>query len=75
MHSEKQREANFKIPIKFDRDPISLREKPSLSLGEMKNYFPGKVLGSILCLIFTQWKKNTIFRVNTHWDQQSFILN
>lgn len=39
LRSEKQREANLKIPLKFDRNPISLREKPFTLTGRNEELF------------------------------------
>ena len=39
LHSEKQKEANLKISLKFDRNPLSLLEKPFTLAGRNEELF------------------------------------
>lgn len=52
LHSEKQREANLKIPLKFDRNPISLLEKPFTLAGRNEELFFWKSAWEYLVLDF-----------------------
>ena len=61
MHSEKQRKANLKIPLKFDRNPIPLREKPFTFAGGNEELFFLKSAWEYLVLDFYSFQEKQNF--------------